>query len=63
VEVSVAEGVRALLPALPLRVGGRRPGVRRDVPGAGADSRAVLADALGLDGAAIDQLTAKGVVA
>ncbi len=51
------------LPALPLRMDGRRFGVVRDVPEAGADSRRVLEDALGLSPAEADALFELGVAA
>ncbi len=43
-EVSVADGATAPLPALPLALGGRRPGLRRDAPTIGGDGEAVLAE-------------------
>jgi crotonobetainyl-CoA:carnitine CoA-transferase CaiB-like acyl-CoA transferase len=63
VAVTVKEGVSAHLPALPLRMDGRRAGVRQDVPGAGEHSHAVLVEALGLSAAEIEALEHVGAVA
>jgi crotonobetainyl-CoA:carnitine CoA-transferase CaiB-like acyl-CoA transferase len=63
VAVTVKEGVSAHLPALPLRMDGRRAGVRQDVPRAGEHSHTVLAQALGLSAAEIEALEQLGVVA
>jgi crotonobetainyl-CoA:carnitine CoA-transferase CaiB-like acyl-CoA transferase len=63
VAVTVKEGVSAHLPALPLRMDGRRVGVRQDVPRAGEHSHTVLAQALGLSAAEIEALEQLGVVA
>jgi crotonobetainyl-CoA:carnitine CoA-transferase CaiB-like acyl-CoA transferase len=63
VGVTVSDGVRADLPALPLRMDGRRAGVRHDVPGPGQHSREILGQALGLTGADIAALERLGVVA
>ena len=57
VEVSVGAGERAELPALPLRMGGRRFGVARDAPEAGADTREAL-EAAGISPAEVDALLA-----
>lgn len=43
VEVTLADGRTARLPALPVAFGGQRPGLRRDLPPPGADTDAVLA--------------------
>lgn len=43
-DVSVADGTTTPLPALPLALDGRRPGLRRDTPTIGGDGPAVLAD-------------------
>jgi crotonobetainyl-CoA:carnitine CoA-transferase CaiB-like acyl-CoA transferase len=63
VRVTVSEGVTADLPALPLRLGGERGGLRRDAPRAGEHSREILSGALGLADEAIDALTRAGAVA
>jgi crotonobetainyl-CoA:carnitine CoA-transferase CaiB-like acyl-CoA transferase len=63
VSVTVGEAGRADLPALPLRMRGRRAGVRLDVPRAGEHSRAVLADALGLGLDEIETLERSGAIA
>jgi crotonobetainyl-CoA:carnitine CoA-transferase CaiB-like acyl-CoA transferase len=62
VKVTVSEGVQADLPALPLRLDGRRSGLRRDAPRAGEHSREILSRALGLRDEAIDALVRAGVV-
>lgn len=61
VEVSVAEGATARLPALPLALGGRRPGRRRDAPAIGADGPALLEE-LGYGPEEIADLRARGVL-
>jgi crotonobetainyl-CoA:carnitine CoA-transferase CaiB-like acyl-CoA transferase len=63
VGVTVSQGVRADLPALPLRMDGRRAGVRHDVPGPGQHSREILGEALGLSDGDIAALEQLGVVA
>ena len=63
VSVTIAGAGTADLPALPLRMDGRRFGVVRDVPEAGADSRQVLEGALGLSRAEADALFAAAAVA
>ena len=63
VAVTIPGGQPAELPALPLRMGGRRFGVVRDVPEAGADSRRVLEEALGLSPAETDGLFTERAVA
>jgi crotonobetainyl-CoA:carnitine CoA-transferase CaiB-like acyl-CoA transferase len=63
VAVTVREGVTANLPALPLRMNGRRAAVRQDVPRAGEHSRDVLGQALGLSAGDIEALEQLGVVA
>jgi crotonobetainyl-CoA:carnitine CoA-transferase CaiB-like acyl-CoA transferase len=63
VAVTVRDGVSANLPALPLRLDGRRAGVRLDVPRAGEHSHDVLAEALGLEEGEIENLRRAGVVA
>jgi crotonobetainyl-CoA:carnitine CoA-transferase CaiB-like acyl-CoA transferase len=42
VEVTLADGSRAMLPALPLEIDGRKAGVRQDLPRAGEHNDAVL---------------------
>lgn len=54
-------GTALSIPALPLEFGHERFGVRRDLPAAGGDTRAVLAD-LGLDDGEIDALLKAGTV-
>jgi crotonobetainyl-CoA:carnitine CoA-transferase CaiB-like acyl-CoA transferase len=63
VAVTVRDGVAANLPALPLRMNGRRAGVHQDVPRAGEHSKDVLSQALGLSAADIEALEQLGVVA
>jgi crotonobetainyl-CoA:carnitine CoA-transferase CaiB-like acyl-CoA transferase len=63
VRLTVKAGATADLPALPLRMGGGRPGLRYDVPRAGQHSREILAEALGLQGAEIDALESAGACA
>ena len=60
VEVTLASGEVARLPALPLEMSSARFGVRTDIPAPGQDTIAVLGE-LGLDGAAIEALRAAGV--
>jgi crotonobetainyl-CoA:carnitine CoA-transferase CaiB-like acyl-CoA transferase len=55
VNVSAGEGRRADIPALPLRLNARRPGLHRDVPDSGQHSREVLGEVLGLG---VDQIAA-----
>jgi crotonobetainyl-CoA:carnitine CoA-transferase CaiB-like acyl-CoA transferase len=62
VNVSAGEGRRADIPALPLRLNAKRPGLRRDVPESGEHSREILGQALGFDSAQIDALEAGGAV-
>lgn len=61
IDVTVAEGRTAPLPALPIEIDGARPGRRLDVPRIGEQSRAVAAEA-GLAAAEIDRLVAAGVI-
>ena len=63
VTVTVKPGVQAGLPALPLRMGDRRPGLQRDVPTAGENSREILSQTLGLKVEEIDALEKIGAVA
>ena len=60
--VTVPGGETTRLPALPVSLDGERPGVRRDVPDAGADTRSVL-EAVGFAAEEIDRLLADGIVA
>jgi crotonobetainyl-CoA:carnitine CoA-transferase CaiB-like acyl-CoA transferase len=60
-ETTVAEGVRARLPRLPLTLGGATPGLRNDPPGIGADTRGVLAG-LGYCDEAIAAYASAGVI-
>ena len=60
-EVWLNATTRARLPALPVELGGRRPGLRRQPPAAGADTHDVLAEA-GLSLAEIEGLQAAGVI-
>lgn len=46
VEVTLADGRSAKLPALPVAFGDQQPGLRRDLPLAGADTDAVLGEML-----------------
>ncbi len=61
VDVTLASGALARAPALPLEIDGERPGLRLDVPGAGAHS-AELCRELGLDEAEIAALFEAGDV-
>ena len=63
VAVTIPGGEPAELPGLPLRMDGRRFGLVRDVPEAGADSRRVLEETLGLTAAEADGLFAERAVA
>ena len=59
--VTTPEGRRAGLPALPLQLDGKRPGLRRDVPKQGEHTREVMQE-LGLTDAEIDTLMDAGVL-
>jgi len=61
VETALAEGVRAKLPRLPLMMDGATPGLRRDPPGIGADTRDVL-QGLGYGNSEIDAIAARGAI-
>lgn len=45
VEVTLENGTRALLPALPIEIDGRKPGLRRDIPKAGEHGRKLIGEA------------------
>jgi crotonobetainyl-CoA:carnitine CoA-transferase CaiB-like acyl-CoA transferase len=62
-QVRLADGSSADLPTLPLRMAGRRFGVRCDPPGPGEQTREVLEAALGLSLSEVDALIAAGVAA
>lgn len=59
--LTLPSGERTKLPGLPVDLGGRRFGVRRDLPGEGEHSREALQDA-GYDDATIDKLIADGII-
>jgi crotonobetainyl-CoA:carnitine CoA-transferase CaiB-like acyl-CoA transferase len=59
--VSLPDGRKARLPALPIALDGERPGLRRDAPKLGEHGREVLTEA-GLAAAEIEALIAAGVV-
>ncbi len=61
--VRMADGSSADLPTLPLRMGGRRFGVRCDPPAPGEQTREVLETALGLPRTEADDLIAAGAAA
>jgi crotonobetainyl-CoA:carnitine CoA-transferase CaiB-like acyl-CoA transferase len=61
VELALPGGGTARIPALPVSLGGLRPGKRSDPPAIGGDTRAVLAG-LGLSAGDIDALLVDGVV-
>ncbi|AOS98311.1 Formyl-coenzyme A transferase [Microbulbifer aggregans] len=61
VKVTLEDGQRISLPALPVEFDGQRPGVRRDLPAAGEHSVEV-AQSLGLSEARIDALIEHGVL-
>lgn len=61
VDTAVAEGVRAKLPRLPLTMAGATPGLRRDPPAIGADTREVL-QRLGYGEQAIAAFAAAGAI-
>jgi crotonobetainyl-CoA:carnitine CoA-transferase CaiB-like acyl-CoA transferase len=63
VRLTVKPGTTADLPALPLRMGDGRGGMRYDVPDAGQHTREILAEALGLEPAEIDDLESLGACA
>ena len=59
IEVTLADGRTAKLPALPVAFGDARMGLRRDLPKAGQDLAEVLADC-GYDAEAIAQMVEGG---
>jgi crotonobetainyl-CoA:carnitine CoA-transferase CaiB-like acyl-CoA transferase len=61
VEMTVPGGAATRIPALPLEWSGERFGLHHDIPLAGGQSRAILAE-LGLGAGEIDGLLARGVV-
>lgn len=62
IDLTLPDGRTTKLPALPVELDGKRMGKRRDIPGIGADSDAVLAE-LGFGEGAIAALRAAGGVA
>lgn len=60
-EVMLGDGSVTRLPAIPLEMGGKRPGQTRDLVAAGANAEAVLSG-LGYDAAQIAQLQESGAV-
>lgn len=61
VEVTLENGKKALLPALPLEMNGKRLGVRKDLPQSGGDTATVL-QSLGFSQSDIDRLAEEGVI-
>ena len=59
--ISLPDGRKAKLPALPIAIDGERPGLRHDAPRVGEHGREVLAEA-GLAAGEIEALVAEGVV-
>jgi crotonobetainyl-CoA:carnitine CoA-transferase CaiB-like acyl-CoA transferase len=59
--VTLQNGTRTKVPALPIEMDGARFGTRLDIPAVGAHTREVL-EQLGYDGPAIAELTKDGVV-
>ncbi len=62
VAITLADGSTTRLPALPIEMDGARPGLRCDLPLAGADTRAVLSE-LGLSVEQIAGLGAANIIA
>lgn len=61
VPITLPDGSAAQVPALPVEIDGERPGLRRDIPAAGADSREILRE-IGLGDEEIDGLLKDGLV-
>lgn len=61
VPVTLPDGSTAHLPALPLEMNDRKPGVRRDLPGSGEHTSEVLRE-IGYDSARISRLAGNGAV-
>jgi crotonobetainyl-CoA:carnitine CoA-transferase CaiB-like acyl-CoA transferase len=61
VSVRLPDGRLTKLPRLPIAIDGHRPGLRRDAPEIGEDTRAVLLE-LGYSGEKITALQERGVV-
>jgi crotonobetainyl-CoA:carnitine CoA-transferase CaiB-like acyl-CoA transferase len=61
VEITLADGAKARLPALPLEMDGARFGLRHDLPKLGANSREIAGE-LGYPAEEIDALVAAGVL-
>jgi crotonobetainyl-CoA:carnitine CoA-transferase CaiB-like acyl-CoA transferase len=61
IEVTLADGRTALIPALPIELNGRRPARRRDVPRAGEHTAEIAAE-LGCEPQLIAELVAEGVL-
>ena len=59
-DITLMNGIRAKVPALPIEIGGHRLGTRIDLPQVGQHTRELLS-ALGYAGPAIEQLIADGV--
>ncbi len=60
-DITLTDGSAAQVPALPLEMNGRRPGLRRDLPLTGEHGREVLAE-VGYDDDAIARMIADGVI-
>ena len=60
-DVSLGDGRTTRMPALPIEIGGERPGLRRDVPRCGEHSAEIAAE-LGLSPTEIQQLIAEKVL-
>ena len=59
VPVTLSDGSTAYLPALPIEMNGQRMGVRKDLPGIGNDTKALL-KSLGYDEEAIARMKKRG---
>jgi len=60
-EITLSNGEKTRLPALPVELNGKRPGCYHDIPTAGEDSLKVLADA-GYSEEAIQTMVASGII-